>query len=758
MRRVQAFEMIAAAVAGVLIGNGLADIIPADRKVEWSLAGIPGGIPHYTNEFARLVPSDDVSGATDVLPLNAAVLGSTDLSVIQLETGTYYVNDQTDWSGNLNGRVLRGRGPHRTKIIEVSYPARQYLRGFSFDEDLLSVQTDLAVDAAFGTSTITPTNMPAWIVPNALIGIDQVDVETNGVTDFGQEGNSSYRPILGHERLIIDDFTNVDNWTAGGLATISWFSDTPPGEAGQSQPGVLKMVCNFASTNVPQTATATVTLSAAVNMQLDYTRIYAWYKIDGGSALTAGGDYGTFQFSLLDGPGLTNKAGESGVLESRGTAGWLRRNMAAHSLENHAADVRKIVLTVSGSNFTGPVTLYIDAVKLVGGRGQVNVLKVSSVTSSNFTTELPMYEDWRTDRHAQIFRLEATPGQHLKNCGIEDLSLEARYDASGVDHIVGEIAENCWIKNVHMHNSPGRSLNSYWVFSYRCEVRDCFSETSHEYGAGQAYGIALYHGCMNFLVENNIVTNYHTGLSINFGCAGNVFGYNYGFGPRADSAQTPFISTHGTHTFLNLFEGNWGETKTLGDVTHGSSGKNTLFRNRLQGYNYGRQFDQAAVSLEMNNRHWNIVGNVLGVPGVHTNYSIGPDASYTINTNSYCDQEIKSIFELGFFFNYGCSPLYGYDNAATMDAIIHGNWDAATAGVTWDGSIADHVLPTSLYLSGKPSWWDDGAPWPPIDPLTTTTNNIAAITIPAKLRYEREWVPPTYSRVRALGSPLGNSF
>ena len=66
--------------------------------------------------------------------------------------------------------------------------------------------------------------------------------------------------------------------------------------------------------------------------------------------------------------------------------------------------------------------------------------------------------------------------------------------------------------------------------------------------------------------------------------------------------------------------------------------------------------------------------------------------------------------------------------------LIHGNWDAATSGVTWQDGISDINIPNSLYRSGKPTWFG-GLNWPPYDPLNPPANLADALSrIPAGYR------------------------
>jgi hypothetical protein len=206
-----------------------------------------------------------------------------------------------------------------------------------------------------------------------------------------------------------------------------------------------------------------------------------------------------------------------------------------------------------------------------------------------------------------------------------------------------------------------------------------------------------------------------------YGAAGNVFGYNYAFEGVASSKQAPSISTHGHHAHMNLWEGNHG-VKALGDWTHGSASHNTLFRNRLLGYEPPGLEDQVAVSLEYYNRKWNVVGNVLGTPGFHTVYerANGEPGSSTD----------RVIYKLGYSANWDCRQGLPYDDAATLDLFRHGNYDTVTGAPVWDEHVAGRDLPSSLYLEEKPTWFGKH-PWPPYGP---DVPNPLENQIPAQVR------------------------
>lgn len=87
--------------------------------------------------------------------------------------------------------------------------------------------------------------------------------------------------------------------------------------------------------------------------------------------------------------------------------------------------------------------------------------------------------------------------------------------------------------------------------------------------------------------------------------------------------------------------------------------------------------------------NYSIIGNVLGDAGFETEYSTAPSSINTL-------------------------AIYALHPAISASTLIHANWDSVTKGVTWNGTD-DHVLPSSLYLSSKPSWWGS-LPWPAIGP------------------------------------------
>src|SRR5437868_4388491 len=85
-------------------------IIAASRRIDWSKAGVVGGIPARTSICATLNP-----GATSA-QINAAIAACPANGVVMLNAGTYTLSAGVTFAGRSNV-TLRGAGPDRTFLI-----------------------------------------------------------------------------------------------------------------------------------------------------------------------------------------------------------------------------------------------------------------------------------------------------------------------------------------------------------------------------------------------------------------------------------------------------------------------------------------------------------------------------------------------------------------------------------------------------------------------------------------------------------------
>jgi hypothetical protein len=188
---------------------------------------------------------------------------------------------------------------------------------------------------------------------------------------------------------------------------------------------------------------------------------------------------------------------------------------------------------------------------------------------------------------------------------------------------------------------------------------------------------------------------------------------------------------HGAHPFMTLVEGNIVSEGGV-DVSWGSSSHGLWFRNWFWGDLKGDYpgFDSShptqgfdAVRIDYHQNYYSLVGNVLGAPGMHTNWS-----NATLHPTS-CGSAGRSNPVV---YRVGCDDNGGsYQPDAWTTLIKHGNYDFKTQGVAdWDGG-GNHTLKSSYYYSSQPSFFGSCA-WPPFGPEGAPSVGL----LPARERYE----------------------
>jgi len=250
---------------------------------------------------------------------------------------------------------------------------------------------------------------------------------------------------------------------------------------------------------------------------------------------------------------------------------------------------------------------------------------------------------------------------------------------------------------------------------------------AHCYKPGaNAYGIAVERQTTATLVQDDIVYYLNVGVVLASAGPGNVVGYNFGDVmwesnyPNTNWLMADFSSNHCAHPFMNLFEGNVG-TQLSADDIHGSSSHQTYLRNAMDHVHQGITATGNAFSVDVaaHNRYMTFLGNVFGRPGDTGDYEgvgncAGGPAVYKIGWPSDCAATDAAI-----------------DPQVRATLLRHGNYDYMTNATHWEDSIADHTLPASLYLPGKPAFFGNRT-WPPVGPDLTPMIN----PIPAQQRFE----------------------
>ncbi len=358
----------------------------------------------------------------------------------------------------------------------------------------------------------------------------------------------------------------------------------------------------------------------------------------------------------------------------------------------------------------------IDCGRDCGERTQQQYVRVTAIAGNTITITPPLaMPNWRASQSPQVWWIKST----AKMCGVEDLCIDGT--ASNPDNYSANIALwntwNCWVKNVCSTNNytgSGSSTHVQIQQSGRAEVRHSYFYGTKAY-ASVNYGL-LPIMTSSALIEDNIFNAIGAAVLPNYAVSANVFSFNYGTNmANGSTAISHTFWFHGSHGCMNLIEGNYANG-VRGDYFHGSGGYNTVFRNCLSGWEPGKNFNTYPVLIEVTNRSWNIVGNVLGTAGQQNKYE------------SFCTgpQYSSAIFSVG-WNDIGA----GNDTQTVATVYIHGNWDTVNKTIMWNPTNSNHTIPASLIYSSKPSWFGT-CPWPPYDPASPSS---AAITnIPAGYR------------------------
>lgn len=369
-----------------------------------------------------------------------------------------------------------------------------------------------------------------------------------------------------------------------------------------------------------------------------------------------------------------------------------------------------------------------------GERAQAQYVRIVSKSGNDITFE-PGLHMWN---YAATYDPEVfywTEDDTMR-CGIEELTITNNTaSASGMAwySIYISQAQNCWVKNVEFQSIIVAAVNTSQCKNI--EVRGC-SLLSAVASGSQSYGVVWYMAS-DSLMEDNICANITGAMNYAPQAQGNVVIYNYFTNlvysnPNWDIAA---LASHDAHVCMNLTEGNWAN-KFYYDSIHGSCSHNTDLRNYYHGQQVGRTQNIMAYTAEDYCRSNNVVGNILGTVGVHTDY-------WDTNLTQYNDGD-PPIYLLG-VENAGGSP--SFDVIVAPSTLIHGNWDAVNQAVTYDAGISDHDIPSSYYYSSKPTNFGI-LEWPPFDSADPT--DVYQTNIPAGYRYAFGTNPPAES----ASSPL----
>lgn len=369
--------------------------------------------------------------------------------------------------------------------------------------------------------------------------------------------------------------------------------------------------------------------------------------------------------------------------------------------------------------------------RLSGTRSMAQISLITAKSGDTVTIDPPMQFTYSSSLDPEAAEISSV----TTNAGVEDLKVFNDPGTSSMNIRMWG-AKYSWIKNIESERPhTGGSSSCFHMqmgYGFRNEVRDSYFHGNTQTGSN-SYVIQMVYGSSYCLLENNIFDEAKAYIYAGWGSSSMVAGYNYIHGFQNDANYySGDISGHGAHPKFFLLEGNYGQ-KFRWDNYWGSSSHNTGFRNYYRATQPpGSQSISSyrfPVDIDKDNLYFNLVGNVLGDPGVSWGFQMNGGS---------CSSGSQYVYMIG-YGGEGCGGSHDPETFSTM--LRHGNHDRSTDTTRWctdsgepgcQGGDGSHAIPNSLYLTGRPAWWCDELPWPPIGPdLSPMVSDI-----PAKRRFE----------------------
>jgi hypothetical protein len=335
------------------------------------------------------------------------------------------------------------------------------------------------------------------------------------------------------------------------------------------------------------------------------------------------------------------------------------------------------------------------------------VYRIMAVNANSIVTDVPVGLPLTVSKNPVVREMDV-----LRNIGIENIKF-IRTSYSGGSTITFGRVYNAYVKNVESHNTAKHHV--YATYSNNIIVTDSYFNGSQFGGTGGfAYGV-LGELSTRLKVENNIMKDLRHPSVVQVGTSYYIYAYNFHYDtPREicwyekpapswcgsatqiremwNSWREIDVSVHGNYPHNNLWEGNVLYVPGI-DRSHGEDGPmNTFFRNREYGQPTSYSWlPGVGIFRQVENEDQNIIGNVmLNNATLYIRYPTGDERAF-----------------------------------------VAGN--VQQGQILWGALPVNAQLPPSLYLSSKPSWWND-APWPAFGPDVQTT---ASNKIPAQVRWEQ---------------------
>jgi hypothetical protein len=473
----------------------------------------------------------------------------------------------------------------------------------------------------------------------------------------------------------------------------------------------------------------------------------------GGVNLTADGLHGTFSVTVADASMFF--AGQIVILDELSGGQWMTDVVTTNVTDGYqiwaSPDYKStwkkhnpaipFVDDFASTDFPYMPNTFGDFIGNRLDRPHNEIKEIASVIGNVVTFNTPIHGNYRTSLTAQLcWYTDASVNAyvpHVRGASVEQLTMVGFDDGS----ILFQMAAYCWTNNIEVDVWTGQDIDFSRCF--KCECRRLYSHGStYPQPGGGSYAICFDLGSSEILIEDciSILANKVLVVARRSG-AGSVIGYCYGdmgyIQYSDDWCEIGLNASHLNGSHHVLLEGNYAFNGDS-DNTHGPSTFMTYFRNHLSGFRHVYTNIQSGnVKNDLTNpsaspkrcagcqdySYWfSFVGNVLGRSGDMTGFS------YTTVFNGG-----PGIWLMGWGADHNGNSSTDpqvTDNSFPGHIIRDGNWDWLQSTQSWHNTPGHFIIPNSMYLSSKPSFFGANT-WPWVDPATGST-----AILPAKKRFD----------------------
>jgi hypothetical protein len=655
-------------------GQAWSGIISTSRAIDWTTAGVHGGIPSITTQCGSTIAAYGSSTSfASPSTINNAIQSCPAGQYVHLGTGDFYLNNGINWNGK-SGVVVRGDGADLTKV--------------HFNN----------VDGCGGLGGV------ACMIDGGYVYQDSSQVQPQG--------------------------SQAADWTGGYGVGATSLTIANVGSAGIVNGKYIFLDQNLSQVFISSETESGTTITAKASGKLPSTfqngakvRLFdasvSGYDTVSATLSNVNQAAGTFQYTT-SASGLGASAGGVALVDNGNLVICDLDQLCGYAGAQGPSDA-------IGRNVNGGRRQIFQAVKVVSGCA-------SSCTGPGpFTITISpgLYLAADAGMSPGIWWPNGVTSDGLENLTMDQTSVPSN---SGWGGITIYDCFACWVNGVR---EVAGNLNHVWLFqSSQTTIQNSYFFGTHSGGGIESYGIESYLASNN-LIQNNIFQQISAPFMAG-PTEASVFAYNYALNDPSGATSIMSAMTWSTHDVnqFSLFEGNVGPGGRS-DSTFANGDFATYYRNRFLGADFADGTRKTGytytIGLEFWNRYYNLIGNVLGTPGYHNTYESSPNTC-----GSNCNNTDTSIYIFGFAGAGAQScPNPAYcppDNMVATSVMRWGNYDSVNAAVRFVNSEvpsgispygnaipASHGLPASFYLPAKPSWWvfpsgNSNTPWPAIGP------------------------------------------